>query len=172
MLADEADHGVEVEALEAHLTRLRRDQDALARRIAAVEHTLVMRRAGRQPRVDMVLEGFNDRYEDEVAQRWGREVFEQSNRWWHAKSIDQQRQFQADAEGLLARWGELYDRLRRRRSRRVRRPGTAPLHRRALPEVSLGERGARPESLHMSHANAAPPPARRSSRRRGRLAGR
>ena len=84
VLADEADHGVEVEALEAHLTRLRRDQDALARRIAAVEHTLVMRRAGRQPRVDMVLEGFNDRYEDEVAQRWGREVF-------------------------LARWGELYD---------------------------------------------------------------
>ena len=109
VLADEADHGVEVEALEAHLTRLRRDQDALARRIAAVEHTLVMRRAGRQPRGDMVLEGFNDRYEDEVAQRWGREVFEQSNRWWHAKSIDQQRQFQADAEGLLARWGELYD---------------------------------------------------------------
>ena len=107
VLADEADHGVEVEALEAHLTRLRRDQDALARRIAAVEHTLVMRRAGRQPRVDMVLEGFNDRYEDEVAQRWGREVFEQSNRWWHAKSIDQQRQFQADAEGLLASWGEL-----------------------------------------------------------------
>lgn len=108
VLAGEADHGVEVEALEAHLLRLRRDQDALARRIAAVEHTVAMRREGRQPRMDMMLEGFNDRYEDEVTQRWGRDVFEQSNRWWHTKRIDQQRQFQADAEALLARWGELH----------------------------------------------------------------
>ena len=109
VLAGEADHGVEVEALEAHLLRLRRDQDALARRIAAVEHTVAMRREGRQPRMDMMLEGFNDRYEDEVTQRWGRDVFETSNRWWHAKSINQQRKFQADAEALLARWGDLYD---------------------------------------------------------------
>ena len=109
VLAGEADHGVEVEALEAQLLRLRRDQDALARRIAAVEHTVAMRREGRQPRMDMMLEGFNDRYEDEVTQRWGRDVFETSNRWWHAKSINQQRKFQADAEALLARWGDLYD---------------------------------------------------------------
>ncbi|WHF25081.1 TipAS antibiotic-recognition domain-containing protein (plasmid) [Kocuria rhizophila] len=36
-------------------------------------------------------------------------MFEQSNRWWHAKYLTQQRQFQADAEQqLLAGWGELH----------------------------------------------------------------
>lgn len=108
-LADEDDAGAEVEALEGHLDRLCRERDDLDGRIAAVEHTLMMRREGAQPRMDMVLEGFNDRYEREVTQRWGREVFEESNRWWHAKSIDQQRRFQIDAEKLLTRWGELYD---------------------------------------------------------------
>lgn len=108
VLAEEANQGAEVEALEAHLAQLHREHDALARRITAVEHTLAMRREGRRPRMDMMLEGFNDRYEDEVTRRWGREVFEQSYRWWHAKSIEQQRQFQADAEQLLARWGCLH----------------------------------------------------------------
>ncbi|GAA1719381.1 MerR family transcriptional regulator [Brachybacterium phenoliresistens] len=106
-LAEEDDQASEVGALEAQLAQLHWDHDALARRITAVEHALEMRRAGRQPRMDMMLEGFNDRYEDEVTRRWGRDVFEQSNAWWHAKSIDQQRQFQADAEELLAVWGRL-----------------------------------------------------------------
>lgn len=107
-LAETDDQGTEIEALEAHVVQLRQDHDALARRIAAVEHTLSMRRAGRQPRMDMVLEGFNDRYEADVVQRWGRDAFEQSNQWWHAKSVDQQRQFQTEAEELLARWGSLH----------------------------------------------------------------
>lgn len=102
------DRGCEVEALEVQLAQLHRERDALTQRIAAVEHTLSMRRAGREPRMDMVLNGFNDRYEDEVTRRWGRDVFEQSNSWWHAKSIEQQRQFQADAEKLLADWGRLH----------------------------------------------------------------
>lgn len=33
---------------------------------------------------------------------------EASNQWWHAKSIAQQRQFQDDAEALLANWGRLH----------------------------------------------------------------
>lgn len=106
-LAEEDDQACEVEALEAQLAQLHRDLDALGRRITAVEHTLAMRRAGRPPRMDMMLDGFNDRFEDEVTRRWGRDVFEQSNAWWHAMSIDQQRQFQADAEELLAVWGRL-----------------------------------------------------------------
>ncbi|WP_460702040.1 MerR family transcriptional regulator [Luteococcus sediminum] len=107
-LATDTNPQAEITALEEHLARLEREQEALVRRIASVEHTLAMRREGRQPRMDLMLEGFNDRYEAEVAQRWGREVFEQSNQWWHAKTIAQQRQFQADAERLLARWGELH----------------------------------------------------------------
>jgi len=42
----------EVEALQAHLTQLAEDREALDRRISAVEHTLQMRRDGREPRMD------------------------------------------------------------------------------------------------------------------------
>ena len=107
-LAADASPDDEIAALEEHLAHLEYEQEVLGRRIASVEHTLAMRREGRQPRMDMMLDGFNDRYEAEVTQRWGREVFEQSNRWWHAKPLTQQRQFQADAERLLAKWGELH----------------------------------------------------------------
>src|SRR5699024_495904 len=62
----------EVEALQAHLTQLAEDREAIDRRISAVEHTLQMRREGREPRMDVMLEGFNDRYEAEVIRRWGR----------------------------------------------------------------------------------------------------
>lgn len=99
----------EVEALQAHLTQLAEDREALDRRIGAVEHTLQMRREGREPRMDVMLEGFNDRYEAEVVRRWGREAFAASNRWWHAKSVGQQRDWQASAQALLTRWAEIHD---------------------------------------------------------------
>lgn len=98
----------ETEALDTHLDRLREDRRALDRRISAVEHTLQMRREGREPRMDVMLDGFNDRYEDEVVERWGRDAFDASNRWWHAKTLDQQREWQASAEALLDRWGEIH----------------------------------------------------------------
>lgn len=105
----DAEHSVadEIAALEDHLMRLEQDRRSIDRRIESVKHTVQMRRHGRQPQMDMVLEGFNDRYEAEVTRRWGREAFEASNRWWHAKSVTQQRQFQAEAEELLAAWGRL-----------------------------------------------------------------
>lgn len=98
----------EVEALQAHLTQLAEDRGALDRRISAVEHTLQMRREGREPRMNVMLEGFNDRYEAEVVRRWGREAFDASNRWWHAKSVGQQRDWQASAQALLTRWAEIH----------------------------------------------------------------
>ena len=107
-LSTDANPADEITALEEHLAHLEHERDALERRIVSVEHTLQMRREGLQPRMDMILEGFNDRYEAEVTEQWGRDVFEQSNRWWHAKNLTQQRQFQADAEQLLAGWGELH----------------------------------------------------------------
>ncbi|MCV7532260.1 MerR family transcriptional regulator, partial [Micrococcus luteus] len=84
-LASGANPDDEINALEGHLAHLEHEREVLGLRIASVEHTLAMRREGRQPRMDMMLEGFNDRYEAEVTEQWGRDVFEQSNRWWHAK---------------------------------------------------------------------------------------
>lgn len=99
----------EIEALQTHLRRLAEDREVLRRRIAAVEHTLQMRREGREPRMEVMLDGFNDRYEDEVVRRWGREAFASSNQWWHAKSLGQQRDWKARAQALLTRWADLYE---------------------------------------------------------------
>ena len=99
----------EIEALQAHLRQLAEDRENVDRRISAVEHTLQMRREGREPRMDVMLEGFNDRYEAEVVRRWGREAFDVSNRWWHAKSVAQQRDWKASAQALLTRWAEIHE---------------------------------------------------------------
>src|SRR5699024_6053253 len=99
----------EVEALQDHLRQLAEDRKSVDRRIRAVEHTLQMRREGREPRMDVMLDGFNDRYEDEVVRRWGREGFDLANQWWHAKSARQQRDWQTNAQALLTRWAEIHD---------------------------------------------------------------
>ncbi|GAA2958447.1 MerR family transcriptional regulator [Glutamicibacter bergerei] len=100
---------LEIEALAGHLEFLARERFALDRRINAVEHTLSMRRQGREPRMDVMLEGFNDRYETEVVERWGGEAFDASNQWWHEKSFQQQKDWKARADALLARWREIHE---------------------------------------------------------------
>lgn len=99
----------EAAALQAHLRRLGAEREALERRIAAVEHTVAMRREGREPQMDVMLQGFNDRYEAEVVERWGREAFDASNQWWHGKTVGQQQEWKAGAEALLRRWRELQE---------------------------------------------------------------
>jgi len=99
----------EIQALQTHLKQLDADRETLERRIAAVRHTLTMRQEGREPLMDVMLQGFNDRYETEVVERWGRDAFEASNQWWHGKSVREQRAWKADTEDLLARWRELQE---------------------------------------------------------------
>lgn len=99
----------EVEALRTHARQLVADREALDQRITAVERTLAMRDEGREPPGDVMLDGFNDRYEDEVVRRWGGDAYTAANRWWHGKSVDQQRDWKANAEDLLARWRELWE---------------------------------------------------------------
>ncbi|MBF4623770.1 MerR family transcriptional regulator [Clavibacter sp. VKM Ac-2872] len=101
--------GAEARALEAHLDRLAAERAMLDRRIAAVEHTLDMRRQGLGPRMDVMLQGFNDAYEDEVVARWGRDAFEAAHGWWHGMGVRRQRAWKARAEGLLTRWREIQE---------------------------------------------------------------
>ncbi|WP_144875931.1 MerR family transcriptional regulator [Microbacterium sp. 1.5R] len=109
-LLDAENSEAEIISLRAHLAQLQTEKDAVARRIASVEHTIEMRAQGREPRMDVMLQGFNDSYEDEVVQRWGQEAFDASNRWWHDKSVRQQREWKARTDALVGRWRELHDR--------------------------------------------------------------
>lgn len=99
----------EVAALRSHLDQLSAERDAVDRRIAAVEHTLTMRERGLDPCMDVMLQGFNDDYESEVVERWGRDAFDASNQWWHSKTISQQREWKARTDALLTRWRELQE---------------------------------------------------------------
>ncbi|WP_436888930.1 MerR family transcriptional regulator [Nocardiopsis dassonvillei] len=101
VLAEEVD---EVEGLRAHVTALEQERDRIDQHLRAVRRTLEAREAGMDPDPDVLLDGFNDRYEDEVVRRWGGEAFRAANEWWHSKSLREQQEWKRGAEDLVAGW--------------------------------------------------------------------
>ncbi|MBV2366465.1 MerR family transcriptional regulator [Streptomonospora nanhaiensis] len=101
VLADEVDTA---EGLRAHITALEEERARIERRIRAVRHTLEALEAGAEPRMDVMLSGFNDRYKDEVVSRWGERAYQVSNDWWHGKTLDQQLAWKKDTDDLVAAW--------------------------------------------------------------------
>lgn len=91
-------------ALRDHIELLQAERDRLDQRIRAVQHTLQARRSGTDPSMEMMLDGFNDRYRDEVVSRWGERAFLDSNAWWHGKSLQQQIAWKRDTDELIAAW--------------------------------------------------------------------
>ncbi|MFC5833395.1 MerR family transcriptional regulator [Nonomuraea insulae] len=101
VLADEVDTG---DGLRAHIAELEEERDRIERQIQSVRHTLEALQAGAEPRMDVMLAGFNDLYKDEVISRWGERAFQVSNDWWHGKTLDQQLAWKRDVEDLVAAW--------------------------------------------------------------------
>ncbi|MFB4320019.1 MerR family transcriptional regulator [Actinomadura sp. 21ATH] len=101
VLADEVDA---LDGLRTHIAELEAERDRLDRRIESVRHTLEALEAGAEPRMDVMLMGFNDHYKDEVVSRWGERAFQVSNDWWHRKTLAQQQAWKRDAEDLVAAW--------------------------------------------------------------------
>ncbi|GAA0939601.1 MerR family transcriptional regulator [Nonomuraea longicatena] len=101
VLADEVDTH---EGLRAHIAALEEERERIDRQIRSVRHTLDALRAGAEPRMDVMLSGFNDLYKDEVISLWGERAFQAGNDWWHGKSLDQQRAWKQDTEDLVAAW--------------------------------------------------------------------
>ncbi|MEV0387971.1 MerR family transcriptional regulator [Nonomuraea sp. NPDC050643] len=101
VLADEVDTG---DGLRAHIAALEEERERIDRQIRSVRHTLEALQAGAEPRMDVMLSGFNDRFKDEVISRWGERAFQVSNDWWHGKTLDQQLAWKQDVEDLVASW--------------------------------------------------------------------
>ncbi len=91
-------------ALHDHIAFLEAERARLDQRIRAVRHTLEARRSGTDPSMEGMLDGFNDRYRDEVVSRWGERAFQESNAWWHGKSLQQQITWKRDTDALVAAW--------------------------------------------------------------------
>ncbi|MEU1204306.1 MerR family transcriptional regulator [Nocardia sp. NPDC005825] len=98
----DADHAEDT-ALLTHLRLLEAERARIDDRIRALRHTLDTR-AGAEGSTQMMLEGFNDPYRDEVISRWGEHAFEAGNQWWHAKSLQQRREWKRDLDDMIATW--------------------------------------------------------------------
>ncbi|MVU77962.1 MerR family transcriptional regulator [Nocardia sp. ET3-3] len=97
----------EHKALHTHLQLLEAERARLDDRIRALRHTLDVPAAS-DGSLQMMLEGFNDPYRDEVIARWGERSYTAANDWWHGKTLAQQREWKRDLDDLIAAWTDAW----------------------------------------------------------------
>ena len=77
----------EASALESHLAHLRAEQDRLARQITAVQSTIRALKGGEELMAETMFDGFDHtQHREEVEERWGKEAYATSDRWWRSMS--------------------------------------------------------------------------------------
>lgn len=101
VLAQEVD---ERDGLRSHIAALEAQRDRIDEQLRTVRHTLDCLLAGTEPGMDVLLEGFNDAYKDDVIARWGEDAFRVSNEWWHAKTLTEQIAWKRESDTLIADW--------------------------------------------------------------------
>lgn len=100
----------ERDALEDHLRWLEVERDRLARQIASVESTLQARQRGEEPMAEQMFDGFDHTvHRKEVEERWGRDAYAQSDRWWRDAGDAEKKAFQQEAARLAADWIDAAD---------------------------------------------------------------
>jgi DNA-binding transcriptional MerR regulator len=83
-----------VAALRTHLDLLEQERERIGRQIESVKTTLRKTEEGEQLMAEEVFDGFDHtQYEQEVTQRWGREAYEQGDRWWRSLSDAEKAEF-------------------------------------------------------------------------------
>jgi Predicted transcriptional regulators len=94
-------------ALRAHLRLLEQEQERIGRQIASVRTTLQGTEEGRELMAEDILDGFDHTvYRQEVTERWGREAYEKSDRWWRSLSKEERAQFQGVHEAIARDYGQ------------------------------------------------------------------
>ncbi|WP_103514231.1 MerR family transcriptional regulator [Streptomyces sp. SM10] len=94
-------------ALRTHLRLLEQERERIGRQIASVRTTLHRTEQGEELMAEEVLDGFDHtRYEQEVTERWGREAYERSSRWWSGLGEDRRARFQGVHEAVARDYGE------------------------------------------------------------------
>lgn len=94
-----------VAALQAHLHRLRQEQERLQRQVAAVASTIETLRRGEQLMAQDMFDGFDyARYEQEVTERWGAAAYQRSDAWWRSMGDAERERWQQATARLGADW--------------------------------------------------------------------
>ncbi|WP_433675144.1 MerR family transcriptional regulator [Microbacterium gorillae] len=105
-IADVLDRDVpEHAALSAHLELLEAERERLDRQIRAVQTTIHARQEGKTLMAEKALDGFDHtQYRDEVEERWGKDAYASSDRWWRGMSADDRAAWQERAAQLGSDW--------------------------------------------------------------------
>lgn len=92
-------------ALRTHLDLLEHERTQLDRRIRAVRTTLARTERGEELMADEVFDGFDHtRYRDEVIDRWGKDAYDNSDRWWRDMGEGERGDWKARTAQLGADW--------------------------------------------------------------------
>lgn len=93
-------------ALHIHLELLEQEKARIERQIASVRTTLHKTEGGEQLMAEEMFSGFDHtRYQDEVVQRWGRQAYDRSDRWWRGMSEADKRAHGQQHEQIAADYG-------------------------------------------------------------------
>ncbi|MET9542069.1 MerR family transcriptional regulator [Streptomyces sp. NPDC006553] len=88
-------------ALRTHLALLEQERERIGRQIASVRTTLHKTENGEELMADEVFDGFDHTvYEQEVTERWGRDAYEKSDRWWRSLTDAQKKAFMDEQAGI------------------------------------------------------------------------
>lgn len=94
----------ELAALHAHKKQLLEQREALERQISALDHSISVLTTGGTMEPEKSFDGFNEQYKQEVAERWGADAYEASDRWWRSQSAQQQGAFMEEVKMLNQAW--------------------------------------------------------------------
>jgi len=108
-IAEVLDRHTDIEtALEEQIERLGAEQDRLARQRESVRRTLAAIRAGEEPDMTEMFDGFDHtQYKDEVERRWGADAYARSTAWWESKTPAEKQQLKREQIERNEAWVEL-----------------------------------------------------------------
>ena len=88
-------------ALRTHLALLERERERIGRQIEAVRTTLHKTERGDELMAEEMFDGFDHtQYEAEVTERWGRDAYEQGDRWWRSLDDAEKKAFMDEQTGI------------------------------------------------------------------------
>ncbi|GAA3393109.1 MerR family transcriptional regulator [Streptomyces roseoviridis] len=88
-------------ALRTHLALLERERERIGRQIEAVRTTLHKTERGEELMAEEMFDGFDHtQYEAEVTERWGRDAYEQGDRWWRSLDDAEKKAFMDEQTGI------------------------------------------------------------------------
>ena len=95
------------DALVTHLQWLHKEKERIDRQIAAVETTVTKVERGEQLLAEEMFDGFDHtQYKEEVEERWGKDAYAKSDKWWTSMTDADKKQWMQRQQQLGADWIE------------------------------------------------------------------